>query len=522
MKNIAIDERQILCLITKELNGLSQQNYVEDASSIIESTKHYHFPYLPSLPTEHLQKYIKVATIGTIEKDHFSYGKTLFQYFRKNLGIPVGTAYAESDFCNYINTKIDCLLGCTTDTGRLREQIHQSLLRYSTATTTRAIAKTLCIINTDIKYYMAQRFPQVQQPVESDPEEYENKSNNPVTAQAKFITKSLGEYGLLFGNFTPAAGQTEGNPSTWKQPLAQNLAESASSLMKKTAILQPIGSSNKEKQPALAPGKHSNTRTPIFLNITSNTPPINQIMAYLNIAKLEKFSGEEDNAYSWIADAEKAITANGWNDNCTVQALPFFLIGTADLWYQSLTKKPTFFTKFKLAFLQYFSIERDYYTMAQVFNQFIKRLRSSILRSVRPCHPTSLQDAITLARDFESAEQEANHTQAVNLAINGTSDINAKIIQLSEKLTQKIEEFLAGTTETYQPPQQRENNNNSRYPQQQQQPWRSNPHNCYYYQKPGHIAHDCRRKIMDQNQENPYQQPRYQQNIIPQYSISQN
>ncbi|KAG9301989.1 hypothetical protein G9A89_021033 [Geosiphon pyriformis] len=206
-------------------------------------------------------------------------------------------------------------------------------------------------------------------------------------------------------------------------------------------------------------------------------------MAYQDITKLEKFSGEEDNAYSWITDAKKAITAN--------------------------------------------AIKRDYYTTAQVFNQFIKKLRSSILRSVRLRHLISLQDVVTLTRDFESAEQEANHTQAINLAINRISDIDAKITQLSEKLTQKIERFLAGTTGTYQPPQQRENNNNSRYPQQQncqqqQQPWRSDPHNCYYCQKPGHIARDCRRKIMDQNQGNPYQQLRYQQNMVPQYSIPQN
>ncbi|KAG9307266.1 hypothetical protein G9A89_017094 [Geosiphon pyriformis] len=508
-------------------NQRTQWNYVEDASSIIESTKRYHFPYSPK--TEHPQKYIKVATIGTIGKDHSS--------------IPAGTAYAESNFCNYINTKIDCLLGYATDTGRLGEQIHQT------------ITETLHIINTDIKYYVAQQFPQVQQPVESDPEEYENESNNPVTAQTKSMvnkkprvlfpttpsyhqtpqnrivfnpppetqletprilgnphpwnqhswTKSLGEYGSLFGNLTPAAGQTEGNPSTWKQPPAQNLAESASPLMEETAILQPIGSSDKGKQPALAPREHSNMQTPISLNITSNTPPINRIMAYWDIAKLEKFSSEKDNAYFWITDAEKAIAANSWNDDCT-----------------SLAEKPTFFTEFKLAFLQYFSIKKDYYTAVQVLNQFIKKLWSSILRSVRLHHPTSLQDTVTLAHDFESAEQEANHTQAVNLAINGTSDINAKITQLSEKLTQKIKRFLARTTGTYQPPQRRENNNNSRYPQQQQQPWRSNPCNCYYCQKPGHIAHDCRRKIMNQNQENPYQQPRYQQNIVPQYSIPQN
>ncbi|KAG9298362.1 hypothetical protein G9A89_003179 [Geosiphon pyriformis] len=283
------------------------------------------------------------------------------------LGIPAGTAYAESDFCNYINTKINCLLGCATDTERLREQIHQSLLGYSTVMTTQAITETLHIIDTDIKYYMAQRFPQVQQPMESNSEEYENESNNPVTAQAKFTvnkkprvlfpttlsyyqtsqsrivfnppletqsetprtpgnphswnqhswTKLLRKYGLLFGNLTPAAGQTEGNLSTWKQPPAQNLAESASFLTKETAILQPIGSSDKRKQPALAPREHLNMQTPIPLNITSNTPPINRIMAYRDIAKLEKFSGEKDNAYSWIADTEKAITANGWNNDHT-------------------------------------------------------------------------------------------------------------------------------------------------------------------------------------------------------------
>ncbi|KAG9302274.1 hypothetical protein G9A89_008765 [Geosiphon pyriformis] len=222
-------------------------------------------------------------------------------------------------------------------------------------------------------------------------------------------TKSLGKYGSLFGNLTPAAGQTEGNPSTWKQPPAQNLAELASLLTEKTAILQPIGLSNKRKQPALASREHSNTRIPISLNITSNTPPINQIMAYRDITKLEKFFGKEDNTYSWIMDAEKTIIANGWNDDHTIQALPFFLTGTADL---------------------------DYYTTAQVLNQFIKRLWSGILRSVRLCHPTSLQDAVALACDFESAEQEANHIQAINLAINKTFDIDAKITQLKlQKLT---------------------------------------------------------------------------------------
>ncbi|KAG9299511.1 hypothetical protein G9A89_020682 [Geosiphon pyriformis] len=132
--------------------------------------------------------------------------------------------------------------------------------------------------------------------------------------------------------------------------------------------------------------------------------------------------------------------------------------------YKAVT---TYLGQFNQILHQILAIKRDYYTAAQVLNQFIKGLRSGILRFIRSCHPTSLQDTVILTCDFESAEQEANHTQTVNLAINKTSDIDAKITQLSEKLTQKIEGFLAGTTGTYQPPQRRENNNNSRYPQQQ-------------------------------------------------------
>ncbi|KAG9292586.1 hypothetical protein G9A89_006957 [Geosiphon pyriformis] len=295
--------------------------------------------------------------IGTIGKDHSSYRKALFQYFQKDLEIPAETAYAEN-----------------------------------------------------IKYYVAQQFPQVQQPVESDPEEYENKFNNPVTAQAKstvnkkprvlFPTTPLyhqtpqRKYGLLFGNLTPTASQTKGNPSTWEQPPAQNLAELASPLTEETAILQSIGSSDKKKQPALAPEEHSNTQTPIPLNIT------------------------KDNTYSLIVDAEKAITTNStailsdWN--CQFM--------------------------FKLAFLQYFC---DPNTLIRLQNQFsiIKQKNHEAL-SKGTTTPrckfliNSLKNyTIALAHDFESAEQEANHTQAVNLVINGTSDIDAKITQLKKITT---------------------------------------------------------------------------------------
>ncbi|KAG9284476.1 hypothetical protein G9A89_014080 [Geosiphon pyriformis] len=219
-------------------------------------------------------------------------------------------------------------------------------------------------------------------------------------------------------------------------PPTQLLTESSTTLSEKTAILQPIGKINKEKQPELAPGEHSSTQTPNPLALISKILPIHQIMAYRDIAKLEKFSSEKNNAYIWITEAEKAITTNNWNNNRTIQA---FIIKQKD---------------HKAA------IERDYYTVVQILNQFVKELKSSLLQSMRLLHSTNLQEAVTLACNFESAEQETNYTQAVNLAINRTFDIDTKITQLSEKLTQKIEGFLAIITPDINNNRITSNNNN--------------------------------------------------------------
>ncbi|KAG9305474.1 hypothetical protein G9A89_021192 [Geosiphon pyriformis] len=56
-------------------------------------------------------------------------------------------------------------------------------------------------------------------------------------------------------------------------------------------------------------------------------------MAYAPIAKLDNFTGKEDDAQVWLNDVEKAIIANGWNDAQAMQAIPYFFKDTANLWY---------------------------------------------------------------------------------------------------------------------------------------------------------------------------------------------
>ncbi|KAG9295849.1 hypothetical protein G9A89_006588 [Geosiphon pyriformis] len=164
-------------------------------------------------------------------------------------------------------------------------------------------------------------------------------------------------------------------------------------------------------------------------------------MAYAPITKLDNFTGEKDDA--------QAITANGWNNAQTMQAISYFLKDTANSWYQSLINKPQDFNAFKVEFLRYFSnnnsinrlvntfttmkqeeteavttylgcfyqnlcqiqaIDANYFTAPQIFSQFIHGLCSSIL-------------------DFESIESETNHTQAINLVMNGSSELDSKLKQ---------------------------------------------------------------------------------------------
>ncbi|KAG9289284.1 hypothetical protein G9A89_007845 [Geosiphon pyriformis] len=199
-------------------------------------------------------------------------------------------------------------------------------------------------------------------------------------------------------------------------------------------------------------------------------------MAYAPITKIEKFTGKKDDTQVWLNDVKKAIIANRWNDACALQAIPYFLQNTANSWYQSLINKPQDFAVFKQEFLQYFNnnnsinhlantfisirqgeteavttylgcfhynlrqiqaIDINYFTVPQILNQFIHSLYSSILQCVCSLHPANLQAAVTHAQDFKLAKLEANHAQAINLAINGSSKLDSKLKQFIGKSISK-------------------------------------------------------------------------------------
>ncbi|KAG9306734.1 hypothetical protein G9A89_004443 [Geosiphon pyriformis] len=166
-------------------------------------------------------------------------------------------------------------------------------------------------------------------------------------------------------------------------------------------------------------------------------PQQQQQMAYAPIAKLDKFTGKEDDAQVWLNDVKKAIATNRWNDARAMQAIFYFLKDTVDSWYQSLVNKPQDFNTFKLEFLRYFSNNNSINRLANTFTT-IKQEETEA-------------DTITHARDFESAELKANHVHAMNLMMNKSSELDSKLKQFSDSINQKLERYLADNRIIYQP-----------------------------------------------------------------------
>ncbi|KAG9301705.1 hypothetical protein G9A89_016776 [Geosiphon pyriformis] len=189
-------------------------------------------------------------------------------------------------------------------------------------------------------------------------------------------------------------------------------------------------------------------------------------MAYTPIAKLDKFTGEEDDTQVWLNDVAKAITTNNWDNAKAMQAILYFLQDTTDTWYQSLAIKPQNFNEFKTKFLKYFSNNNSINKLANTFitikqeeteavttylEWFHRNLRQ--IQAIQADYFTAPQILNQFIHGLCTAELEANHAQAVNLVINGSFELDSKLKQFSDSINQKLEGYLANNYTIYQPSQ---------------------------------------------------------------------
>ncbi|KAG9284296.1 hypothetical protein G9A89_002106 [Geosiphon pyriformis] len=176
------------------------------------------------------------------------------------------------------------------------------------------------------------------------------------------------------------------------------------------------------------------------------------------ITKIPEFNGEdiETSPQEWLDQITKAGDANGWNfENL---ATPFnnwnafkaafleqFTNNNTSITlcncFQNIKQEPsesviTYIEKFNKLLRQICQLEtNNYYSDAQILDQFIAGLKDKLIKKIHPHAPEDLNSAIQHAKRYKMAMKEANHTKLVNLTIGETSSAaEEKIDQLTKKV----------------------------------------------------------------------------------------
>ncbi|KAG9293381.1 hypothetical protein G9A89_007627 [Geosiphon pyriformis] len=200
------------------------------------------------------------------------------------------------------------------------------------------------------------------------------------------------------------------------------------------------------------------------------------------IAKIPEFNREdiETSSQEWLNQVTKAGDANRWNAARMLKTIPYFLKETAEEWFENLAAPFNDWNTFKAAFLEQRIRQletNNYYSDAQILDQFIAGLKDKLIKKVCSHAPEDLNSVIQHAKRYKMVMEEANHTKLVNLAIGETSSAAEEKI---DQLTKKVENYFTNQQQQqpqrYQPPQRQNQNNFAPLSNNQ-------PQNCHYYQQ---------------------------------------
>ncbi|KAG9299381.1 hypothetical protein G9A89_014030 [Geosiphon pyriformis] len=440
----------------------------------------------------------KVAESKNIKANHLGFAKSLFQYYCQYLGLNHNHISAKSVFNFYINEKISFLLETPVNTESARETFYKELIQNTNLPTNHNFASIITEINKEIEHHTQQRYPityaskskkKLQTPAViprkiQPPTWKKNRIESPSNLSYHYIPGSAINISLTdafpsiatsaFGRFSfqrlrlllppPDFGisdlweaaesekeeeELEDQEFTYQHPITENLEVETPNFQTQQNNPNPelINQQNLPLVIVINQSPINPIAEPIQqpLQLPPQQPPLQppnlDLITYTAIAKLNNFTGKEDNIQVWLND------------------------DTANSWYQSLVNKSQDFNVFKAEFLRYFSNNNSINHLVNTFtiikqgeievilNQFIYGLCSSILQHVHPLHPDTLQDTVTCTRDFESTELKANHTQAINLIMNGSSELDSKLEKFSKSINKRLERYLADNHAIYQSPQ---------------------------------------------------------------------
>ncbi|KAG9295506.1 hypothetical protein G9A89_013535 [Geosiphon pyriformis] len=295
----------------------------------------------------------KVAESETIEANHLGFTKSLFQHYCQYLGLNHNHISAESAFNFYVNEKIFFLLGTPVNTESARETFYRKLIQNTNLPTNHNFASIITEINKEIEHHTQQRYsitytskgkgklqtPAVTSRKIQPPAWKKNRVKSPsnpsyhytpgsainISSTDTFTSTATSAFGRFpfqnFGISDPWEAQQLENPEietpNIRMPPNQrnqgpeliNQQNLPSVIIINQLLINPIAEPIQQPSqlPPQQPGQQQLLQQP-------PQPPNLDPIAYAPIAKLDNFTGKEDNAQIWLNDIEKAIAANGWND----------------------------------------------------------------------------------------------------------------------------------------------------------------------------------------------------------------
>ncbi|KAG9297973.1 hypothetical protein G9A89_018801 [Geosiphon pyriformis] len=412
------------------------------------------------------------------------YYQSIYTHCKQRFNIPDGIEVVKKSVYQYIENCINNYLFGNYNISEVRSNLYNNLAHYSQLGTEDLNSKTLATyfhkLNFNIIKYCEETYPvQSQYSIDFELEtETSNKDKNKLKQYSKTTPNTPTLPKTTANHLQTSEQRTTQMPNSPLNRFAR--PEDFTSFRSPIRQQEPLQTSsnlldflaeNQSEHSETAANKKNEPEISEEESIDSENEE-DKMTTY--IAKIPEFNGEDINTspQEWLDQVTKAGDANGWNAARMLKTIHYFLKGTAGKWFENLNA-------FKAAFLKQFTDNNisitlhnrfrtikqelsesvmtyigkfnkllrrihqletnNYYSNAQILDQFIAGLKDKLIKKVCPHVPEDLNFAIQYTKRYKMAIEEANHTKLVNLAIGETSSAAEEKI---DQFTKKVENYF--------------------------------------------------------------------------------
>ncbi|KAG9292524.1 hypothetical protein G9A89_002159 [Geosiphon pyriformis] len=350
------------------------------------------------------------------------YYQSIYTHCKQRFNIPDGIEVVKKSVYQYIENCINNYLFRNYNISEVRSNLYNNLAHYSQLRTKDLNSETLATyfhkLNFNIIKYCKETYPQYSKTTPNTPTLPKIIAKHLQTPEQRTSSKLPLTITPFPASLTQA--QIPKDFTSFRSPIRQQkLLQTSSNLLDFLAENQSEHSetaANKKNKPEISEEE----------SIDSENEE-NEMTTY--IAKIPEFNGEniETSLQEWLDQVTKAGNANGWNAARMLRTIPYFLKRTAGEWFENLATPFNDWNAFKAAFLEQFTDNNtsitlcnqpsesvmtyigkfnkllrqicqlktnNYYSDAQILDQFIAGLKNKLIKKVRPHAPEDLNSAI--------------------------------------------------------------------------------------------------------------------------------